>query len=95
MVTCRHAKLTFWEGLEVLAVPQIELLQVAQLSCACETIAQSAKTTVRLRAEARSIRYAHAGRVTLTFWEGLELPAVPQVELLQVAELSCACKTIA
>ena len=43
----------------------------------------------------RSIRYADAGRVTLTFWEGLEVFAEVEVELLQVAELSCGFKTIA
>ena len=87
--------LTFREGLEVFAVAEVELFQVAELCRACKTIALSAKSTMPLRAEARSPRYADARRVTLTFWEGLESIAVPQVELLQVAELSCACKTIA
>ena len=47
-------KLTFWEGLELEAARQVELLQVTELTCTCETIAQSANSTVLLRAEARS-----------------------------------------
>ena len=92
---CPKATLTFWEGLELAAVLQVELLQVSELSSTCQTIAESANSTVRLRAEARSPRYADARRVTLTFWKGLKLEATPQVELLQVAELSCACQIIA
>ena len=50
---------------------------------------------MRLRAEARSHSHYKCPKATLTFWEGLELPAVLQVELLQVSELSSTCKTIA
>ena len=48
--------LTFREGLEVFAVAEIELFQVAELCRACKTIARSAKSTMLLRAEARSLQ---------------------------------------
>ena len=67
--------LTFWEGLESIAVPQVELLQVAELSCTCQTIAESANSTVPLRAEARSLQATRFAKAKLTFWEGLELVA--------------------
>ena len=69
--------LTFWEGLELVALRQVELLQVVELTCACKTIAQSANSTVPLRAEARSIRGTR-----LTFRQGLDVTAA-QVELCE------------
>ena len=73
---CPKATLTFWEGLELAAVLQVELLHVSELSCTCKTLAQSANSTVLLRAEDRSLQASRFAKAKLTFWEGLELLAV-------------------
>ena len=78
-------QLTFWEGLELPALPEIERLECGAVDDGCEH-------------KCRSIpKHSHyrCPKATLTFWEGLELPAVHQVELLQVTELACTCKTTA
>ena len=74
-------KPTFWEGLEVLESPEVELLQCGAVADACKAQSQSAH---------RSPRYADARRVTLTFGEGLELLAFKQIEFLERRALSDA-----
>ena len=78
-------QLTFWEGLQLEAAPELERLERGAVDDGCEHKCRSIPNPSVCRCP----------KVTLTFWEGLEIRASAQVELLQVAELSCACKTIA
>ena len=93
----RRVTLTFWEGLELGAALQVELLQVTELTCTCKTIAQSENSTVPLRAEARSpwasgLSGTRKSMQKRTFREGQEVLASKEVELLQCGAVADACK---
>ena len=87
--------LTFWEGLELGAALQVELLQVTELTCTCKTITQSENSTVPLRAEALGLpgyqalkqpcRNAPSGRD----WSCLQLA---RVSIFSAAQLPMAAK---
>ena len=69
-------QLTFWEGLELPARPEIERLECGAVDDGCKHKCRSIPKHSNYR---------------LTFWEGLQLPAFIQTERLQSSTLPNTC----
>ena len=85
-------RLTFWEGVQLVAVPEAERLE----RCAVlDTCISQGQYQAHRSPWASGLSGTRKSMHKITFWDGLELLAEVQIERLECCALADGCKKVA
>ena len=95
-------KVTFRDGLQLLAVTEIECLERSTVANACNAVAINHTEAYHhckselLRASGRSPKpsVCRCPKVTLTFWDGLQVLAAIENEFLERRAVADSCQAV-